>query len=280
MLTMRSVLGLVALTACAVPDEVHVSSAEQQGVNMQGVNMQGVNMQGVNMQGVNMQGVNMQGFALDGVTLGSPLSNARIEKGELVAQRGATTLRGTALAGAHLFGEFTDTAGVSASIEFRIASVAAESAAYDPTKTGNTYLYRIEYADDAGTWRPACGADANGQHVAIPIAATFDGTGARVATPGMFTFGCTTGVIAKCYRWGYRRGSPGTVAPTSPTFTGHARGWRAPTIAVTAGRTRATGRRSMPGIGCQHRGRSRSTGCCRRSACCSRPAGIPVVRCA
>ena len=156
------------------------------------------------MQGVNMQGVNMQGFALDGMTLNGELRNARVEKGELVAERGATTLRGTALAGTHLYGQWMDTDGVTASIEFRIASVTAESAAHDPTRTGNTYLYNIEYQDDAGSWQPACGVDADGRRAAIPIAATFDGSGARVSTPGLFTFGCTAGVIAKCYRWGYR----------------------------------------------------------------------------
>ena len=57
---------------------------------------------------------------------------------------------------------------------------------------------------ESGSWQPACSADADGQRVAIPLAATWDERGTRIVSPSMFTFGCTTGVIAKCYRWGYR----------------------------------------------------------------------------
>ena len=36
------------------------------------------------------------------------------------------------------------------------------------------------------------------------MAAVFDEHGDRSTPAGMFTFACTSGVIAKCYRWGYR----------------------------------------------------------------------------
>ena len=38
----------------------------------------------------------------------------------------------------------------------------------------------------------------------LPLAAIWDGHGNRIASSTQFTFGCTTGVVAKCYRWGYR----------------------------------------------------------------------------
>ena len=182
---MRAVLGLVALAACAVPadDETNIDSVEQQGVNM--------------------QGVNMQGFSLDGISLKGDLHNARVERGELVAERGATTVRGVALAGAKLFAQVIDAEGTTHALQYRIASVASESAAYDPTGTGGTFLYTIEQ-NIGGSWEPACAADPDGRRVAIPVAAVFDLTGARVEMPGLFTFACTTGVIAKCYRWGYK----------------------------------------------------------------------------
>lgn len=56
----------------------------------------------------------------------------------------------------------------------------------------------------SGAWQPACGADLDGRRVAIPVAATWNAQGDRVESSALFTFGCTTGVIAKCYRWGYR----------------------------------------------------------------------------
>jgi hypothetical protein len=148
----------------------------------------------------------MQGFAFGGMTLsGHDLDNARVEKGELIAERNNTTLRGTALAGAQLFGQGIAPDGSTVLVEYRIASVTTEYSKYDTTGTGNTFLYEIQQDVDGNhNWQPACSPDADGRRVAIPIASTFDATGARTSTPGLFTFGCTTGVIAKCYRWGYR----------------------------------------------------------------------------
>jgi hypothetical protein len=186
--------------ACQIDDDL-TSSVEQDGMNMQGMNMQGMNM-----QGMNMQGMNMQGFQLGGATLsGSDLTNVHVTKGELVADRHHVTLRGAALVGTHLFALASNANNEAVDVEYRITAVAAENAAYDPTHSGSTYLYTLEqYVADTDTWQAACDADLDGRHVAIPIAATWNAHGDRVESSSMFTFGCTTGVIAKCYRWGYR----------------------------------------------------------------------------
>jgi hypothetical protein len=191
----------VALCACEV---VQTSTTEQASTNLQGVNMQGVNM-----QGVALQGMTMLGFHRDGATLfGAPLDNVRVERGEVVATRGSFTLRGAALVGAHLRAEVRNlevTPPAIAAIEYRITAVTPELPKYDPTHTGNTFLYTLEqWVGDTGSWRPACPADSDGRSVAIPLAATWDERGDRIEASSLFTFGCTTGVIAKCYRWGYR----------------------------------------------------------------------------
>ena len=169
----------------------------------------GINMQGINMQGINMQGMAMQGFSVDGATLsGDPLTSVRLDRGELVAAHGGATLRGTSLVGAHLFAQVRNlgvTPPATARVEYRITAIAPESAQYDPTHTGNTFLYTLEqWVADTSTWQSACPADADGKTVAIPLTATWDEHGDRMETSSLFTFGCTTGVIAKCYRWGYR----------------------------------------------------------------------------
>jgi hypothetical protein len=188
--------------ACGI-DEPSTASVEQAGMNMQGMNMQGMNM-----QGMNMQGMNMQGFELGNATLhGSNLQNVRVENGELVADRGAVTLRGTSLVGANLTAQAAsaDDPSIITEVDYRITAVAPENPAYDPTHTGSTYLYTLEqYVADTDSWQPACGADVDGLQVAIPVTGTFDAHGNRVESASLFTFGCTTGVIAKCYRWGYR----------------------------------------------------------------------------
>ena len=163
---------------------------------------------GINMQGINMQGMAMHGFLVDGVTLDGPLQNVRVERGEVVAERGATTLRGTALVGAHLFAEVrnvTANPSLTYDAEYRVTAISPEDSQYDSTHTGNTYLYTLEqWVPDTATWQPACGPDADGRNAAIPLAAIWDERGDRSVSSAMFTFGCTTGVIAKCYRWGYR----------------------------------------------------------------------------
>jgi ADYC domain len=194
----------IALCACGVVETapLETATAEQAGIQMQGIQMQGIQMQGIQMQGIQMQGIRLDGMTLAGAGLGG----VRVERGELVAQRGTTTLRGTALTGAQFRAQVRDpqTSEVGF-VDYRIASVTPEDDRYDPTHTGHTYLYRIEqWVEDTASWKAACPADSDGRRSAIPIAAIWDSRGDRQESETMFTFGCTTGVIAKCYRWGYR----------------------------------------------------------------------------
>jgi hypothetical protein len=173
------------------------------------VNLQGVNLQGVNLQGVNLQGMSLQGIRQGGATLaGDPLDNVRIERGEVVAEQGGVTLRSTALVGAHFHAAAQDldvSPPATADVEYRVTAIAPELGQYDPTATGNTYLYTLEqWTPDTASWQSACPADTDGRRVAIPLAAIWDEHGDRIESSSLFTFGCTTGVIAKCYRWGYR----------------------------------------------------------------------------
>jgi hypothetical protein len=154
--------------------------------------------------------MNLLGISIDGATLsGAPLQNVRVQKGEVVAQRGdGTTLRGTSLVGAHFQAQVQDqnvTPPTNAVAEYRVTAIQPEDPDYDPTDTGHTFLYTLEQrVPETGAWQAACPADEDGRRVAIPVTGIWDRTGARLESDSMFTFGCTTGVIAKCYRWGYR----------------------------------------------------------------------------
>ena len=137
-------------------------------------------------------------------------SNLRVEHGEVVAEQDQVTLHGASLVGAHLLRPGAESRVPIAPVD-RARRVsdhrrrAGRLAAYDPTHTGSTFLYTLEqWVDDTGSWQPACPVDADGRRVAIPLAATWDEHGDRIESSSLFTFGCTTGVIAKCYRWGYR----------------------------------------------------------------------------
>ncbi|HEX2688332.1 MAG TPA: ADYC domain-containing protein [Kofleriaceae bacterium] len=192
------VAGLCATyLACELPED---TSIDEQAT---------LNLQGSNLQGSNLQGMSMLGFQIDGATLGGvALVNLRIEGGEVVAEQNQVTQRGTALIGAHLQAQVRNlnvSPPATTLVEYRITGVVPEDAKYDPTGTGSTFLYTLEqWVDETSSWVPACPADVDGRRVAIPIAATWDERGSRSASSSLFTLGCTTGVIAKCYRWGYR----------------------------------------------------------------------------
>jgi hypothetical protein len=66
-------------------------------------------------------------------------------------------------------------------------------------------LYGLAILDPAtGAWEEYCDEDADGVAAAIPLAGTWDDTGAHTESASMFTFACTSGVLAKCARWGYK----------------------------------------------------------------------------
>src|SRR5690242_2199968 len=90
----------LATTVYACVD-IETSITEQAATEMQGSQMQGSQMQGSQMQGMEMQGIR-----LDGATLsGSALQHVRVERGEVVAELGSTTLHGAGLIGAHFFAQ-------------------------------------------------------------------------------------------------------------------------------------------------------------------------------
>ena len=239
--------------------------------------MQGINMQGINMQGMTMQGIQLRRRDAVGRRARKRCASSAASWSPSTA---SNTLRGTALVGAHLLAEVRNlqvTPPATAVVDYRITAIAPELSQNDPTHTGNTFLYTLEqWVADTGSWQPACGPDADGRSVAIPLAATWDEHGDRVESNSLFTFGCTTGVIAKCYRWGYR-----------PWVTGYgdltAMHWTCTRLARAdyCGDRRAAHAqrydRSTSGTGCRARpdpAPRRSLGC-RRSACCSRRAGTP-----
>jgi ADYC domain len=170
---------------------------------------QGPDLQGIVLNGTQLQGMILRGFRFAGATLnGAALVNLRLDKGELVAEQNQITLRGTALVNARLFADAQNRSvhpPQNAVVEYRITGIVAEDAIYDPTQTGATFLYTLEEnVNNTGTWQPACAVDSDGRRAAIPLADTWDERGNRNASAPLFTLGCTTGAIAKCYRWGYR----------------------------------------------------------------------------
>jgi hypothetical protein len=164
--------------------------------------LQGTALQGIVLQGMQTQGMTLHGFEFAGATLnGAALVNFRLQNGELMGDQNA-------LVNAHLFADAQNKTvhpPQNAVVEYRITDIVPEDAIHDPTQTGATFLYTLEQnVDGTGSWQSACPVDSDGRRAAIALADVWDDKGNRNASAPWFTLGCTTGVIAECYRWGYR----------------------------------------------------------------------------
>ncbi len=128
-----------------------------------------------------------------------------------------TTLAGKELAGVQIPGVHQSGRAVMVRVRSVDDELAQYDAAYDAAARGGTYLYGLEYTDPAtGKAAAVCDIDADGRSWAIPIAALWDARGDRTVDPKQFTMACTAGVLAKCYRWGYR---PWYALPGGPQTT-------------------------------------------------------------
>ncbi len=183
-------------------DAEPVADVEQPLLNSQGITMQGITMQGTHLLGTSGNGPTLKGFRLSTLILadGRPASGA-LEGGELVATVSGQMLRGPALAGATLEAELSD----GRRRRVRVASVKAELGKHaGPDEPGQlTLRYELQEPRDGG-YVALCGADADGQKTALAVSGWWDAKGARFDDSDLFTFSCANGVIAKCYRWGYR----------------------------------------------------------------------------
>ena len=178
-----------------------VASAVLAGQQMQGQQMQGQQMQGQQMQGTSLDGAPVTPDEppvtsdYEGWVVGRLTGTARLDKGVL----SVTTRRGV-LSGAALIGAVVPSERPDGKVALVIRGVQP-----DPTfAEGGTSLYAVDVLAADGSSQPLCRPDANGVAAAIPLAATWNVHGDRAQSSTRFTFACTAGVIAKCYRWGYR----------------------------------------------------------------------------
>lgn len=150
-------------------------------------------------QGQQLQGLTGPGFTVQGARFGcQSVSGLAVEGAMLVGTAGNQARRGTDFAGAAL--SIVDSAGVR-------AEVAITQAELDPLdNSGGTTLYTLMTLNPL-TLEPMnlCAPDADGRAAALPLRGSWDASGAAHAD-GSLSFYCTSGVVAKCVRWGYHPG--------------------------------------------------------------------------
>jgi hypothetical protein len=166
-------------------------------ISAYGVSANGRNLNGISLNGRNLNGRELNGRALSNAQLHSvPLSRLWLEGSALATE--TTTgqvLRGAALVGA----ELGDSTGHGARV--RLEAAAAQ---------GDIWFYTVSYWAEGG-WKPLCPSDENPAHGlgAIALSGRWDyrqgvpGGGDHIAEPGMITFACANGALAKCASFGY-----------------------------------------------------------------------------
>lgn len=120
------------------------------------------------------------------------------QKPEQSATNGKTdTLKGEDLKGVQF--DAVDQQGRK--LNFQIRDVELDP--QDPEKA--TYLYTVFFLDTSDSkWKNLCTPDAKNVAKAIPLSGFWDKTGPYIESTNLVTFGCTSGVTAKCVRLGYK----------------------------------------------------------------------------
>lgn len=104
------------------------------------------------------------------------------------------TMKGAALVGSTMTGVDSD----GDAFELMVAGADVDA---DP----DILLYTLLYRDAlSGSWENVCDEDYDGVSKAILLSGTWDDTGAKNASSTQMTIACTSGVLAKCARWGYK----------------------------------------------------------------------------
>jgi len=199
----KSVTGAVLLTACSgpaaetcFPDETGrascVGQARQAGRSLQGRSLQGRSLQGRSLQGAGTAVSTVQQVSINGTA---------VENLQLQGTLLSGSLAGRAIAGADFIGASVIQQDVDGSLfDSTITNVAA-----DPQDaTGEILLYTLTSLNAAtGAVENLCEPDPWGGQYATPVSGTWTTSGAHVDSSTQFTFACTSGVVAKCVRWGY-----------------------------------------------------------------------------
>jgi hypothetical protein len=118
------------------------------------------------------------------------------ERRLIVHKADGTTVTGEALIGAVIVG-----IGPEGRAEaFRIDSI--EKDAKDPD--GDVYLYTFSTRDPkTSEWKPMCNPDPQGVAKGFPLSGSWNSAGVHLRTEN-FSISCTSGVIGKCVRLGYK----------------------------------------------------------------------------
>lgn len=195
---------LPAMVACseappgACPSEFAAGAACVGHLRQEGRSWQGRSWQGRSWQGRSWQGTGTAVSTVAGIRIGgAPVTELALSGTVITGLLDGQPVAGTDFLGAVV--TQTDVDGTR--FESTITSVEVD--AQDPT--GELLLYTLTATNpDTGAVENLCAPDPFGGRAAIPVYGSWDATGAHATSGSQFMFGCTSGVVSKCIRWGYK----------------------------------------------------------------------------
>jgi len=177
-------LPLLFVTACAVQAGDVESDVQQDVDTSNGTSLNGTSLNGTSLNGTSLNGTSLNGTSLNGTSLNGTSLNG-------------TSLNGTSLNGASVAGSaWTGITSSGVSIALRI-----DSATRGPAPNDDVWFYGVSYQTGGG-WLPLCGADSEGE--AIAVAGVWGAAETYTPSSTQFTWACRHKTIAKCVELGYK----------------------------------------------------------------------------
>ena len=193
-------LASVSVTGCG---------GEEDDASLGETTLAGTKTQGTKTQGTTLTSNLLYAKYAGGTHAGNRLTSLSIFRGELrgIELRAGVphTLTGTGLTSSYLQATAPELPNLTQTLWIRgVGPRVGDLGHRGADNSGSTRLYDVRVRI-AGSWQPLCETDSvDGTSWAIPVAAIWNDLGDRVETSTHFTFACSSGVIAKCYGWGYR----------------------------------------------------------------------------
>ncbi len=170
-----------------------IDNLQQPGRSWQGRSFQGRSFQGRSFQGSTLAVSTVNQISLNGVQVDNVQLSGTVLHGSVNGQ----DISGTDFIGAVVIQNELD----GTTSESTISNVAVDS----QDAAGEILLYTLVTKNPiTGQSENMCAPDPWGGQYATPVYGAWDVTGVHQESTTQFMFGCTSGVVAKCVRWGYK----------------------------------------------------------------------------
>ncbi len=200
----QGVDGLDLVDEITAQREAHNNAIEFNGITWNGLEFNGLTWNGITWNGITWNGIAMNGITWNGITWnGTTFTDTRLDGSSIVVSKKINgkkkTFRDEELIGMEMnikVDVLADNKKTRADFVIRANDI------YTDGVQDDVFYYDMEIAlKGTDEWYPLC----EGGSPAIPIPNYWDEkTGKRIDKKDVFTFACTTGVLAHCVQWGYR----------------------------------------------------------------------------